>query len=417
MFRTGYFLDDQAPEQDDWNAAFRWTARDLAWFMAYLLFGDSAATGDAVVVDGLECTAGSGMQTDYTAGAALHYDASVYTATLKGNETASPFGVQMVTAAGSITHAANSSGSTRVDIITISGALGTDTPENVQQDGGSTTSQDTRWGTEATVAITEGTPGAGVPATPTGHTKVAEVSIPNGAGSAAAFTYTDTRYYARKPWKVSGNGGSGTVDMAEATRDDADESMRLSWSRDEHWPIFTRTGEPAGDFTSSMFLMGSPSSREWSHSYPLRAATEYQAAGTGISWDGANGHTLVINRSGDGTTFYNLIIPGEDRGLEVTGVTLRWLNGTAWDGTIATQSWEVYHVDGSTGTATLITGTETFDLGSTNTITASAATMASTPVMDSGDYLECEIELSASGGSTGNLALYSVEITYKEGRA
>lgn len=83
------------------------------------------------------------------------------------------------TGAVSLTHASNSSGSTRIDIICVKfdpAATPDPTASNV-----------------ASLLIVQGTPGAGVPATPANHYKLAEVTVTNGAASISGGNITDSR--------------------------------------------------------------------------------------------------------------------------------------------------------------------------------------------------------------------------------
>lgn len=194
--RTGAWNDDAAPDADWWDAAARWTGHDAMWLKGLHLFGAVPSAGGKVL-GGLACSAGSGASTDITAGAAIHYNASIYTETVDSTETVSPFGQQLLIADGNVTHDDNTSGSTRVDLVTIASTISTDRSLNVQQKSPNPlTAQNTRWGAVTTVQVIKGTPGAGAPALTTGHTLIASVSIPTGTTGAnwsASVTYTDER--------------------------------------------------------------------------------------------------------------------------------------------------------------------------------------------------------------------------------
>ena len=84
-------------------------------------------------------------------------------------------------AATVLTIDANSSGSTRIDLICVKTDL-TATPD---ADGGGV----------ASLVVVKGTAGAGVPATPANHDKLAEVSVSNGAVSIVNANITDKRNF------------------------------------------------------------------------------------------------------------------------------------------------------------------------------------------------------------------------------
>lgn len=422
--KTAYLLDDQAPKAELWNAHFRWSGKDAANFLAAHAYNQlsGVSAGTARVIGGLTVTAGSGMQSDYTAGAAIHHDASVYTAVLAGEDTVSPFGWQMVEAAGSLTHDAAHATLTRVDLLCILSTIGTDRSESVQQDGGSTTPQNTRWGAQSSVVIVKGTAGSGVPGTPTGYTKLAEASIPALAVAASSFTYTDSRTIAsnnllrNEIYAVTTTDG-GDVGLVRADADGGD-GLILQWDKDDHWPMFWRTNPPAGDTADTLWPMVVPASRSWTRSYPLRHMSEYVASGVGINADVSSGASLLIARTGIGSNLYQLSVPVEARGLEVTSIKLRWETPTAWDATVDTASWALSLFDVSAGSAVAITGSETLDITTAYaTIQAGVATIAATPVVEDGDYLSLVVQLTTSGaGVAGVLELHSVEVTFKEGR-
>ena len=198
--RAGSYNDDAAPKATWGNAAARWTGKDVMDILMHLLRGDVPATG-GVVVGGLECSAGAGITTDVAVGVAIHVDSTVYTETIDGDETASDLGLQNLEAAANVSHSDNTSGNSRIDIVTVKSDLTTDRPKSVQQDGGGTSSQATRWGHDTSVVVTEGTPAGSpsAPSVPTGHTKLCEILVPTGTTSAnwaASVTYTDSRRYA-----------------------------------------------------------------------------------------------------------------------------------------------------------------------------------------------------------------------------
>ncbi|MFH1568540.1 MAG: hypothetical protein ABIL09_11140 [Gemmatimonadota bacterium] len=193
--RTGYLLDDQAPKQDVWNAHMRWVSYDLLNLFLRLFHGDTNPAAGGTVVGGLVCSSGVGLASDVTEGLALYYDPAIYTATVDGDETVAPLGVAYLEADDTVGHSAGDGANPRYDIITIKSVIGTDRQKAVQQKGGGTSNQDTRWGQETTIQITEGTPAGApvVPTTPAGETLLAVVLVPMGAAASAAFTYTDGR--------------------------------------------------------------------------------------------------------------------------------------------------------------------------------------------------------------------------------
>lgn len=85
----------------------------------------------------------------------------------------------LLDAAATVSIAANSSGSTRIDTICI------------KIDTGATPDADAS--NVATVVVVQGTPGAGAPATPANHYKLAEVTVASGAVSIANAAIADSR--------------------------------------------------------------------------------------------------------------------------------------------------------------------------------------------------------------------------------
>lgn len=85
----------------------------------------------------------------------------------------------LLDAAVTLSIAANSSGSTRIDTICI------------KVDTGATPDADAS--NVATVVVVQGTPGAGAPATPANHYKLAEVTVANGAVSIVTANIADSR--------------------------------------------------------------------------------------------------------------------------------------------------------------------------------------------------------------------------------
>lgn len=198
--RTGNPIDGYAPQAAWWRAALRWTGKDTMDILLRLLLGDSPSAG-GVVAGGLACGAGVGATTSVQPGIALHYDPAVFTDTVDGDETLSPFGAARVDVAQSVSHSDNTSGDPRVDIVVISSTPGSDRNKSVKKGqslGGGTGLQNTRFGPVTTISVVEGTPGAtpSAPGLSTGQTVLCEVLVPDGTSSgnwAANTTYTDVR--------------------------------------------------------------------------------------------------------------------------------------------------------------------------------------------------------------------------------
>ncbi len=424
--RTGFLIDDQAPRQDKWNAHMRWTAHDTAQMIAAHVFGElttTISTGDARVLGGLAASVGSGMQTDYTAGLALHYDATVYTAVLDGEDTCSPFGWQLIEADGNLTHDAAHATLVRVDLICTLSTIGTDRSESVQQKGGGTSAQDTRWGAESSIVIVKGTAGAGAPAVPTGYTKVAEVSIPALAASAAAFTYTDKRIFGSNTDITDDNytvysEGTGSITLLGAFRQDATDSFAILWDKTDHWPAFARTNEPAGDETGSLYLMGIPGSRSYTIFAPFSGGNwRRPTSGGGLEIEDYN-NEVQIDRTGVSAEQFewSATLPLAARGLEITGGTVYWDIDTAFDGTIGNQTLnvKVYDEAGATA-ATLVSSSPAMAVaGSGKTVALSG-----THTIAAGEYvgLNLTFGLSADGTAVGRITIHGVSLTLKEGRA
>lgn len=119
-------------------------------------------------------------------------------------------------AAATLSIAANSSGSTRIDTICI------------KIDTGAT--PDANASNVATVVVVQGTPGAGAPATPANHYKLAEVTVANGAVSIVTANIADSRTQLniRTGTKVGGVTPGAATDAAitftDVTTNDASTS-------------------------------------------------------------------------------------------------------------------------------------------------------------------------------------------------
>ncbi|MGB0971332.1 MAG: hypothetical protein ACPGVG_10265 [Mycobacterium sp.] len=357
--RTGFVVDDQAPKADKLNAGFRWTGYDTLRMFAAKFLADVAPAEGGYVLGGLKASAAGGgaAATTVQAGAAIHRSAATYAAVLDGEDTANGWGLTLLEADTDVAHTDNASGSTRVDLVAITSTVGTDRPESVQQDGGSTTSQDTRWGHETSLVVTAGTPGAGVPATPTGHTVLYQVSIPNGTTGAnwsANTTYTDVRQGKIHAQFVPAHGSEYTASV-----DNGDITIQHFGS----YLSFVRTGTTGQE------------------DYQIRQALSLPARETWVN----------------GCTFYYDV-------------------ATAFDGTITTQSLTLVVVNGTTGAGTTI-GTGTLALGSTGTKSVSL-TMTSTPSIGVGEfvYLLTDIDLAADG-TQGTASFYGFDLSIGDGRS
>lgn len=423
--KTGFLIDDQAPKADKWNPHLRWTGRDMANFIAAHVFGElttGIGAGSARVLAGFNVSAGSGMASNYTAGAAIHYDTTVYTAVVDGEDTVSPFGWQMVESNGAVTHDANASGSVRVDLVCSLSTIGTDRPENVQQDGGATTSQNTRWGHQSSVAIVKGTPGAGAPATPTGYTLLEEVSIPDGAGSSAAFTYTDKRQRAANhilyDTHVEIDVEDGNAQTMIQVDDQTDATtFALTWNRVNDWMAITRNVVPAGDTTQQLYPMVVPGGREWTVFIPFAGGNwRRPTSGGGLEIEDY-GNKVEIDRTGVTAEQFewSASMPIPARGLEITAGTIYWDVNTAFDGTILNQTLNVDVYD-ETGASTTSLAAASPALAVAGT--GKTAATSGTPVVVDGEYARINLTfgLSADGTAVGRVSLYGVQLTLKEGR-
>lgn len=122
----------------------------------------------------------------------------------------------LLDAAVTLSIAANSSGSTRIDTICI------------KVDTGATPDADAS--NVATVVVVQGTPGAGAPATPANHYKLAEVTVANGAVSIVTANIADSRVQLniRTGTKVGGVTPGAATDAAitftDVTTNDASTS-------------------------------------------------------------------------------------------------------------------------------------------------------------------------------------------------
>ena len=134
----------------------------------------------------LLCTVGSGTrEVDVATGTLFYYDSTV-------TSLYAPSYTPRYVAGTTLTHSANSSGSARYDIIVVTPGTtdGDTTSRRVKSTAAGASTTDSLAGHTAytgALSITEGTPGAGVPSTPAGTIKIAEVLIANGATAAIVY--------------------------------------------------------------------------------------------------------------------------------------------------------------------------------------------------------------------------------------
>ena len=124
----------------------------------------------------------------------------------------------VITVSTAVAITANTSGSTRIDLIC------------VKMD--TTVTPDEHASNIATLVAVAGTPGAGVPATPDNYAKLAEVSVANGAATIVTADITDSRVQSKFSGKYLGMTTKGDLIVASAD----DTPTRLAVGSDGYVP-------------------------------------------------------------------------------------------------------------------------------------------------------------------------------------
>lgn len=190
-----------------------------------------------------------------------------------------------------LTIAANGSGSARVDLVCVK----VDTA--VTPDGEATN--------VATVVVVTGTPGAGVPATPSNYLKLAEVAVANGASSITNANITDKRIQA---WMAPLNAPAGYMQNGIITPTVSSNNLTVAiktYSGDDPSatnPVFVTIGGVVRKITAALSVTKNAGTN-WFNSGATETATLNIDYYVYLAWDATNS----VVRIGFARTAYNTI--------------------------------------------------------------------------------------------------------------
>jgi hypothetical protein len=175
---------------------------DLMAFAKDLFDGNSCVVGDSDFA--VTQNSPLGMSVLVAAGVIYAYISSV----------GSYYRHVLTDATTALTIDANSSGSTRIDLICVKTDL--------------TVTPDSNGGGPASLVVVKGTAGAGVPATPANHVKLAEVSVANGAANITNSNITDRRLLTQLKNRASYTIHTGTTPTLDLSSNRKSHAIVLS---------------------------------------------------------------------------------------------------------------------------------------------------------------------------------------------
>lgn len=421
-FGTVHAQDDSILTAAQWNAGLRRFSRELQNLIKHWLYdGTSPGDGNGGVAGGLAVAAVSGqMKIEVSPGFAFYFDSSL-------SDPLSTFGLVMLHTATQANVTSNTSGSTRVDVVSIESPTGTDNTETVTVYDASPESRATQRGAQPAITVTAGTPGAGAPSTPTGHLKLAEISIPTGTTTnLSGATFTDSRVYSRGPvnrdstpikWHLDGAG----VDSILQVDVGGSFVSAFGWDQDEDWPVFDRQNSTSGDSVDEHYPMLIDGARTWwleggFQAYGLRYASG--DSGDLSVYLSANVDHLVIEEISNDTCQIQLAvpIPTQTRGLEFVGAEVDLELDTAFDnfvaGTVAIRA-----VNNAGSYVTLATAALSNTPAGLVTEDFSGGTVTPAKLTEHALFAFVTVSISGSDPAAGELHLHKWRIQFKEGRA
>lgn len=373
------FHDASVPSAAQLNTPQRKGAADIAVLFSALMTGDQneAAAADGIL-GGLQVQGvNNDMRVLVTKGAGFRHDATAVAGTPPDSWELLLLAVDTHSSAlsdGDGTHP-------RIDVISVDPSSAELDSEAVLNpgSGAGTTPRYTRRGPQLDIVVTEGTPAASpsAPSTPSGHVKLAEVTIPAGltAGGGgtgdASVTITDYRnhagLYKRRNSGISAEAAaqlikaawSGSDIIARSQIPDGSNSLSLQLDADSNWLFLSRNGVPAGEEGSDLYPLVSPGGRGWEIYFPVPLRNPAEAYTVGANWTvthnsnlGTSGNTkgprdLLCLHNGSGAQNLDVEIPITlpQRGLKITAVTLHYEVNTILGGSGAATA-RVYKVSG-----------------------------------------------------------------------
>jgi hypothetical protein len=440
-FSSYNFTDLQIPSAAQLNTSTRKGSADLQDFFRFLFFGDldptAAVFNEGIVVGGLTVAGKAGdMRVDVLAGAGWLFDATVVS-------PRSTLVLALLQAdAISPTLSDGDGANPRIDVISVAPATQTTDNEPVLQKGGGSIGQDIRRGPALTLVVTEGTPAASpvAPSTPSGNIKLAEVLVPTGltagGGGTASATITDKRVLNGLMQKGPGtslafelrrfaeNATAAFEMLTLQTAGGVTPARILTWLGDlaEHWPSYTRIGEPVGDTAVDLFPMMIPGGREyWLPMGPLQSNNDpganadvfmngIDAAGT--DWEGVS----VLHTTGVAVTVRRTMWCNVDqaRALQVIDAFVNHEVNTALGGTGSITA-RLFHWDRATDTLTAISDAQalTASVGVFNT---QLANVVATTVAE-GDIIATQWTFVFDGvADSADVDVHGGRVKIREGR-
>lgn len=392
------------------NAALRGMVEELQDQIGAELF-DAGTSGEGIF-GGFDVTEGAARRSDIKAGVGIRYDAGA--AGSKWTWIYSGATIQK-------THDAHE-GSIRYDLLTITAALDTDTEETLGRTGGTPAAVDTQRGSVATITITKGTAGAGVPSTPAGHILLYVVKVPATSG---ALEYWDNRPYLPGPrnrndrpltYRVKGNDSVFTLaeiaTRKEASTDSAWTSYAYRWNREIDRPFCT--AQKSG--SKNLYFMLAED-RKWWESTPIIDGPLYRASGDdgdlSAAFDFATTSFKIGSASADAAQVEIFVpIRVQARALKIVGAKLDYHYGSAFDGSSLNITATVFRDGASTSTIASLD----IDAAGTGARANVAMTVTDT-VIAAGDRVLLGVLVQRTGtgiSNVGDLKLYAVALQFEE---
>lgn len=426
--RTPHLTNNAIPNAAQWNNAFRGMVREIQEMMLRLLHGDDTpSAGGGGVLGGLVCDNVSGqMQSSVTPGWGWYYDATL-------PSPQSPFGVVVLHETTIVNHTPADGSNPRIDVISIASPSDTDTVESTLTWEAAPENRPTQRGAQPALVVTAGTPAGSpvAPATPAGHLKLCEVTVPAGATNLNSAGYSNKRVMANGgklrdadlgDFVFADRVGTGVVslltvlDLLETL-----EPSAIQWDRSKDYPVFYRgkgeVGIGGGDKLGAHYPMLIHGGRTWWRSVPWIGKEQDLGANPMTSLFNANYLTLArVNTTAMGYTM-SVPIPADVRGIEVVAAKLRYQCVEAFDATWNEKLVDLIHV-AADGTATVI-GTATFTLsGVHGSVEPLTFTSLATPVIAEGDMVFASLRLASNGDGTavGEVRLFSLDVQFREAR-
>lgn len=432
------FVNGSQPDQDQLNDPQRIGSADLAEVFRSLLHDGEAVPDGGLVANGFDVAGKAGdMRVDVGPGVGFAENPSY-------SSPQSTFALALSRA--TVQSAALSNGDAtndRIDLISVQPISGLLDEELVNQKGAPAANQATRRGPDMNVVITEGTPAASPvpPALPSnqGLILVAHVLIPAGltagGGGTASATITDAKNRVSNSlkgynastfgWRQEVDSWSSNIVMAqvEGVLDEVGKILNLFADCGDHWPAFSRVGEPTGDETGNLYPMVTIDDRTWWETAPGgQSAGDVSDSDVTIErqglWHSPDQYigTRVYHATGNAATKYiSIEFQAAARALAPQAFKVNYRVATILGGA-GTVKAEAFRYKASDGTVESLSDEVTL----ANTVDTNHTTTLTTPVektLDEGDIVAirftCDFAASADAAA---VHLRSARVQWMEGR-